>query len=250
MKNLILMIQFFTRIPINIEIDVKEDSFAKGISYLPLVGLIIGGFNAIVYFVSSKFILGTLPIVLALLANTIITGAFHIDGLADTCDGIFSSRKKERMLEIMKDSRVGTNGAIAIVFDFMLRYAVLNSLNKKYIIIALILSPVVAKTVVTLLMCFSVYARKEGGLGGVFVGKVKPFRVIVAFIISISIGYVLIGYKYIALLLVTVLFIEIYKKLIYSKIDGMTGDTLGAANEIGEIIFMLALLCFKGCALL
>ncbi|MCD3244650.1 adenosylcobinamide-GDP ribazoletransferase [Clostridium botulinum C] len=244
MKNLILMIQFFTRIPINVEINVKEDSFAKGICYLPIVGLIIGMFNVATYVIASKLTTGMFPIVVALLANTMITGAFHIDGLADTCDGIFSSRKKERMLEIMKDSRVGTNGAIAIVFDFMFRACILNSLSEKYILISIIMAPVVAKTIVTLLMCFSVYARKEGGLGGVFLEKVEPFRMIIAFAICIILGYLVIGYKFLLILFITVIIMEIYKKFIYSKIDGMTGDTLGAANEIAEIMFILILLVF------
>ncbi|KEI00416.1 adenosylcobinamide-GDP ribazoletransferase [Clostridium botulinum] len=244
MKNLILMIQFFTRIPINIEIDVKEDSFAKGIGYLPIVGLIIGMFNVATYIIASKLTTGMFPIVVALLANTMITGAFHIDGLADTCDGIFSSRKKERMLEIMKDSRVGTNGAIAIVFDFMFRWCLLSSLSEKYTLIAIVMAPVVAKTIVTLLMCFSVYARKEGGLGGVFLEKVKPFRVVIAFVICISLGCLVLGYKFLFILIITVAIMKMYKKLIYSKIDGMTGDTLGAANEIAEITFTLILLVF------
>ena len=244
MKNLILMIQFFTRIPINVEINVKEDSFAKGICYLPIVGLIIGMFNVATYIIASKLTTGMFPIVVALLANTMITGAFHIDGLSDTCDGIFSSRKKERMLEIMKDSRVGTNGAIAIVFDFMFRACILNSLSEKYILISIIMAPVVAKTIVTLLMCFSVYARKEGGLGGVFLEKVEPFRMIIAFAICIILGYLVIGYKFLLILFITVIIMEIYKRFIYSKIDGMTGDTLGAANEIAEIMFILILLVF------
>ncbi|MCJ7688103.1 MAG: adenosylcobinamide-GDP ribazoletransferase, partial [Clostridiaceae bacterium] len=151
MKKFILMIQFFTRIPINMEIDIKDDDFAKGIVYFPIVGLVIAIVNVLTYLLFAKVSTGLLPVVMAVLANVIITGALHVDGLADTCDGIYSARKKERMLEIMKDSRLGTNGAVAILFDLILRITILSSISEIHIIKVILVTTIISKTMVAVL---------------------------------------------------------------------------------------------------
>lgn len=239
MKNFILTLQFLTRIPINKEINVEEDSFAKGIVFFPLIGLIIGAFDLLAYFIGLQFSDGFFPIVCSLLANVMITGALHYDGLADTCDGIFSSRTRERMLEIMKDSRIGTNGAIAIVFDLLFRLAIMNSLKGNVLYGVLLLSPVAAKTSVIFLIHISSYARAEGGMGGLFIGKKLPIRAAIGMIS----GLVFIGAFFrfwgVAIFAVCLGIAILYRQFIYSKIHGMTGDTLGAANEVIELVFML-----------
>ena len=126
MKIFILMIQFFTRIPINKELDIKREDFSKGIIYFPLVGLLVGCVNGLVYFMTSKVLGGWIPLIALLISNIFVTGALHLDGLADTCDGLFSARKKEKMLEIMRDSRIGTNGAIALFVSLLLKLSLIH----------------------------------------------------------------------------------------------------------------------------
>ena len=238
MRNFILMLQFFTRIPINIRIEVKDEDFAKGIIYFPLVGLVIGVIDAICYYLFSFIFSSLLSIIFLTLVNVLITGGLHLDGLADTCDGIFSARKKEKMLEIMRDSRLGTNGAIAIFFDLFLRIAIIASIPKEHIVLAVIVSNVISRTMIVLLCYISKYARPEGGLGNLFIGKVSKGNLIIALILGSIISILLFYYKGVLFIMLTSFFIVLFSRYITSKIDGITGDVLGASNELVELLVL------------
>jgi adenosylcobinamide-GDP ribazoletransferase len=240
MKSLILMLQFFTRIPINTELDIKEDSFAKGIAYFPIVGLVIGFANAIVYYGFSRLLPGILPLIMVTLTNIVITGALHLDGLADACDGIFSARSKERMLEIMKDSRIGTNGAIAIFFDLVLRIALLGYISDISIIKVILITPIISRTMMSVLIYISSNNGKGNGLGSLFIGRVKLSNLIIALAIGTLLSTIVLGYICLIIIVINVVFIFIYKRYILSKLGVVTGDTLGAANELSELLILLS----------
>ena len=121
MKNIvnqiILLIQFMTRIPIPIKVEYSEKQLGKGIKYFPLVGYLIGIIIFITGIVLNKYIDNKYIIsLLLILIELKLVGLIHIDGLADSFDGLFSYRDKDRILEIMKDSRVGTNGVVVLIF--------------------------------------------------------------------------------------------------------------------------------------
>ena len=238
MKNFVLMLQFLTRIPLRNEIDVDENSFKNGMVYFPLVGLIVGTLNALVFFCFSLIFSNSIAIILVTLFNVCLTGAFHLDGLADTCDGIYSSRSKERMLEIMKDSNIGTNGSVAIFFDLALRITFLNSIsNNNYTIVkAIIISSVLSKTILVLLSYISTYARKEGGLGNIFIGKITLKTLVIVIIMATLITYFIVGLISIFIIIPIILIMILFEKYIKRIIDGITGDILGAASEITEVL--------------
>lgn len=246
MRIFILTLQFLTRIPVNIDLKVNEEDFARGVVYFPIVGLIIGAFDLLVLFAASKLLGGLFPVVCCLLAETAITGGFHVDGLADTCDGIFSSRTRDRMLEIMKDSRIGSNGTIAIVFDYIFRLALLLMLSGKALYLAVLLSPVAAKTLLVLLMKTSVYARSGPGLGGLYLEKQTTGATVLAAVIGLGIIAGFSGIWGAAALGICAVLGLLYKSFIYSKLQGMTGDTLGAANELLEVVFILTAAVLAG----
>jgi adenosylcobinamide-GDP ribazoletransferase len=246
MKIFILTLQFLTRIPINKDLKATEEDFAKGVVYFPFVGLIIGAFNLAVLFLSSKLLGGTFPIVCCLLANTAITGGLHADGLADTCDGIFSSRTRDRMLEIMRDSRIGTNGTIAIVLDYLLRLTLLSQLAGKGLFLTVLLSPVIAKTLMVVLMKTSVYARSGPGMGGLYLEKQTAAATILAVLSGVAVIYGFTGIWGIAAFAACAAVCFVYRGFIYSKLQGMTGDTLGACNEVLEIVFILTTAVMSG----
>lgn len=239
MRIFILTLQFLTRIPINTDLKATEEDFAKGVVYFPVVGLIIGAFNMAVLTAASYMLGGIFPVICCLLGATAITGGLHVDGLADTCDGIFSSRSRDRMLEIMRDSRIGTNGTIAIVFDYLMKLALLAMLTGKGLYLAVLLSPVAAKTLVVLLMKTSVYARSGPGLGGLYLEKQTTGATAAAVVIGLVMIYGFSGLWGIAAFAGCALICFLYRSFIYSKLQGMTGDTLGAANELLEIAFIL-----------
>ena len=124
MKGFLLLLSFMTRIPMP-KIDYDEEKLGKSMKLFPLVGIVIGFillFFSIVfsYVLSNLSFSAFLPIIIlvVILTDLISTGALHLDGLADTFDGIFSYRSKHKMLEIMKDSRLGSNGALALILYF------------------------------------------------------------------------------------------------------------------------------------
>lgn len=241
MKNFILILQFMTRIPININLDIKREDFAEAVKYFPLVGLIIGGFDIIVYFLMSKVFPQTLSPIFMVLSHVVITGGLHMDGLGDTADGIFSGRSRDRILEIMKDSRSGSFGVLAVVIALLFRFGALQSLQINSLYKAVILSPIIARTLVSMLMYKRTYAREKEGLGDLFIGKIST-RTFVTVLMIGSISTLLIGgYKGTISFVVVMLFVLWLRGYVEKKIEGLTGDVLGASIELSEII---VLLCF------
>ena len=252
MKDFVLMIQFLTRIPIKMEVETDKNSFARGVLFFPIIGLIIGLFNYALYLAALAILPQGgvfLAAVFAVIGNILITGGLHFDGLADTCDGIFSGRKKERILEIMKDSHIGTFGTIAIIVDLLLRIGIINGLTGKFAAVGIILSPVLSKTAVVQLMTISTYARAEG-MGGFFLGKLERWRIAGSLFLGILILNLTLFLVLGPLNIMKVIIINLvvlgsfltlifgYRSHIYKYIDGMTGDTIGGANEVFEWVFL------------
>jgi len=233
---------FLTRFPVwkwGGEFQEKED-FAKGIIFYPLIGLIIGFCNLLVYRSALCLIQGFFPVVCGLLCQIVVTGGFHMDGLADTCDGLFSARKPEQMLVIMRDSRVGTNGVIAILFDVLCKVFLLGSLPVFHGMIAFLLMPVAGKMVTPVLMK-SPYARKEGGLGNLYLRETYSVR----FFITMGSGmlFLILGYGVKAIIPIVICMVGAFsfRKYCEKIIGGMTGDTLGAGCELAEILFLIGI---------
>ena len=143
-KRFILILQFLTRIPINIDLGFDEE-FHKTIAYFPLVGFILG---VIIFLVGKVSILVFDPFLTAIiitLIHVILTGGIHIDGLGDTFDALYSYRDKEKMLEIMKDSRLGTNSLLAILFLILLKIGFIYNLINNNLMWTIVFMPVYAR---------------------------------------------------------------------------------------------------------
>jgi adenosylcobinamide-GDP ribazoletransferase len=236
MKRFILMLQFLTRIPININLQVDEDDFFKGVIFFPLVGLIIGMFVVIAYYVGTRVSSKLLGAVFAIVIEIFITGGLHLDGLADSFDGIYSNRPKDRVLEIMKDSRLGTNGALAIFCILILKIALISGIEIVYAYPILLLMPVFSRLNIVFASRIAKPARPQG-MGNLFIGRVNTKEFILALIIAIipSLIFLRISIS-IGILLIFALW---YVRHITGRIDGMTGDTLGALCELSEVVFLL-----------
>nr|WP_310887845.1 adenosylcobinamide-GDP ribazoletransferase [Salmonella enterica] len=179
-----------------------------------------------------------------ILALALLTGGFHLDGLADTCDGIFSARRRERMLEIMRDSRLGTHGGLALIFVLLAKILVVSELALRGtpMLAALAAACAAGRGSAVLLMYRHRYARDEG-LGNVFIGKVSGRQTCITLGLAVIVATVLLpGMQGLAAMVVTLAAIFILGQLLKRTLGGQTGDTLGAAIELGELIFLLALL--------
>ena len=242
LNDFLLMIQFFTRIPINKNLQCEKVNFRRGAFFLPIVASIIGGMEFLIYLGLKNFLPPNVIIVLLLLFTAMITGGLHMDGLADTCDGFFSLRDKQRIIEIMKDSRIGSYGTIALIIDLLLKYELLYSLVLKLYSISIVLAPIIGKISI-LFLCLSKRTAKKNGSGNIFIGNMSKTIIFSITIIILMISTYFLGVKatitpFIGVLLITYL---VYL-LCLNKINGLTGDTLGACNELGEITYLLILL--------
>jgi len=247
MKRFIAILQFMTRIPINIDVGFDED-FHKSITYFPLIGLVLGILLFLVGIVSIKIFDPFVTSIIITLASVLLTGGLHIDGLGDTFDAIYSYRDKEKMLEIMKDSRLGTNSLLAIMFVILLKIGFIYSIITQGFMWMVIFMPIISRLGVIRLMYKTVTPRAKG-MGNMFIGKATAGMFITAItytIVMVALISRVIFYSPVALIakilmsiIVVILFNQIFKGHIYKKIDGVTGDILGCSIELGEVMYLL-----------
>jgi adenosylcobinamide-GDP ribazoletransferase len=235
-KSLVLMIQFLTKFPVPINLKVDDADFQRGIVWFPLVGFLIGGSMFLIYTMTSLVWPTFVTVVLLVAFQIFITGGLHLDGLADTFDGLYSYRNKEEMLEIMKDSRVGTNGVLVLIVAILLKTTLLFNLISQDYLWVIILMPVFSRSMGVFLAYIGVYARKKG-MGGFFIGHTTLSRLILAMVICLLLS--LIYWKSLFLIPLMLLFTWLYNFHVKSKIDGITGDVIGAWIEMSEIIFLM-----------
>ncbi len=247
MKPFLVTLQFITRIPVpqSWTSDYDFDQTYRGVVTFPIVGVILGTIAvAITLAFFSLFNWGSaLSAATYVFLMALLTGGFHLDGLADTCDGIFSARTPERMLEIMKDSRLGTHGALALFFILTLKIVtvtqILDTLPQHSLVILLV-APSVSRAWMSLLMYKQKYAR-ESGLGHIYINRISSHQFFLTLVIGAAIASVLVGWLGLITFGVTGLSAWIYRRYINTTIGGQTGDTLGAGNELFELCFLMAM---------
>lgn len=236
MNEFLEALKFLTVIPINTTTD--EKSLAKSPRLFPLVGLSLGLGLSLFLFLFSKFTGHWTAIMLTIISWEIITGGIHIDGLADTVDGLMSRKDREKILEVMRDSRIGTMGALAIFFILALKCLSLGESSNTYI--KLILAPTYGRFLITFSIFLFPYGRKEGK-GSIFSKALTEKDIIISGIITLILG-LLIGLKK-GLFAFFIVIILGYLLAFYlnKRIGGLTGDTYGAICEIIELVTLLVL---------
>ena len=213
------------------------------IKYFPVVGLILGGlllaFDVSISHLWPPAVVAVLDVVFLV----VVTGAFHIDGLGDTADGIFSHRSKQRALEIMKDSRTGMMGLVAVFCILAVKtagiYCVKTTGTPLQTMALLLIIPSYSRSAMIFGIKVLNYGRKDKGTGlDLFerpVGLKDFFFVLIPIVISLFLGYkgLVLNLVFLGTLLLVLGF---YKK----KLNCITGDMLGAINEIMEAVLFLA----------
>lgn len=238
-------LSFISRIPVPERWlhGLDADDYVRGIVTFPLVGVLLGALSGGVLMLLAPWCGTPLAALFGVLALALLTGGFHLDGLADTCDGVFSARRRERMLEIMRDSRLGTHGGLALVFVLVAKILTLSELQLRDtpMIAALAVACAAGRGCAVLLMYGHRYAREEG-LGNLFIGKVTAKATLVTLLITLLLATGLLGMHGLIALVITAAMVFVLGVLLKRTLGGQTGDTLGAAIELGELIFLLALL--------
>jgi adenosylcobinamide-GDP ribazoletransferase len=233
-------VAFLTRIPVGPLAD-GDWQLAESAWAFPLVGAGIGAIAAFVFLVAQLVGLGDwLPALLAIVASLFLTGAIHEDGLADAADGLLGGHDRERKLAIMRDSRHGTFGVLAIVLSLGLRAAALAQLGEAvYAGLALVAAHAASRALLPAAM-WALSPARDDGLGAE-AGRPRPMAVIAAAAIAIAIGLASLGplHGAVALGLAAVAVFGV-AAIARRQIGGYTGDVLGALQQIGEIVILLA----------
>ena len=172
MNGIALLFKFMTRLPIGFEPKFDSDSLGKSMKFFPIVGMVMGLILLAFFWALSYVIYSPMVMVVTLvIIEVILTGGLHLDGLADTFDGIFSYRSKQKMLDIMKDSRLGTNGGLVLILYFILKVALIYELDMIAGIpsgIVLLLTPAIAR-LNSVINCASAPYARATGMGKTFV---------------------------------------------------------------------------------
>lgn len=247
MKAFRFALSFLTIFPGGIKGEVDEKVFGASIKYFPVVGALLGLILAGIHLLVSTRMSQPAASVIVVISLIILTRALHIDALADTFDGLLGGRDKEHMLAIMKDSRVGSFGVATIAATFALKFSLLAAIPAALTTGSLIAFPVLGRWAAAIAASTQPSARPGGGLGSLFAEQARPWEPVLSSIIAFAIvGITLWTRPAAALLAVGTAgaFLVIYVFLIKRKIEGMTGDTLGALIELTEIavLFAMALL--------
>lgn len=251
MNRFMAMLQFLTRIPVKTECGFDEE-FHKGMYFFPAVGTVIGIIVYIAMAVSYNIFSGDafIAALVAVMTETALTGGLHLDGLGDTADALFSYRTKDRMLEIMKDSRLGTNAMLAVLFLVLFKVGIIKIMIQLGLDAFVVVMPIVSRFTV-LILTYRTESPRENGMGNAFIGKCTAGMIVsgviytlisgavILFLLAVDVSVYMYVY-FIAGTVITAVFVNILKKWVYSKIDGITGDILGCGIEMAELVFILS----------
>ncbi|MFN6961577.1 MAG: adenosylcobinamide-GDP ribazoletransferase [Rhodocyclaceae bacterium] len=246
-------LRFFTRIPVPAWVGHSETQLDHAARWFPAIGWIVGGIGAAVTLAAAQGWPPVVAVSLGMAATVWLTGAFHEDGLTDTLDGLGGGRSREQALAIMKDSRIGSFGAIGLVLVLLIKFAALCELlagggavlPAPIFIAALIGSHAVSRLAATTLIFALDYARAEG--------KSKPLATRLtkgelAFAALWGLAPCLgLPFQRVALALALAAFVTgLLARWFERRLGGYTGDCLGATQQSTEIAFYLGLLCDCG----
>jgi len=246
----LLALSFLTRIPVKLNFAVSSQALNQASRYFALVGVILGALLALSFLLLSWLFPAAIAVALVMAFSLIITGAFHEDGLADVWDGFGGGWHVADKLSIMKDSRLGTYGAAALVMALLIKYQTLVALSEvtSTVIIALVLGQSLSRVVATSLIADMDYVSQDA------TSKVKPIAMHLStqsYQILLATGGAVLAIAWLffsftlgqLLILVSVLFVTrlLLKRWFEKQLSGYTGDCLGAAQQVSELVTYLCL---------
>ena len=245
MRDFFQALSFLTILPVGRLPLSEEKGLARSMAFFPGVGLLIGLILAVIYFLLSFLFSKSLVLWLTLGFLALLTRGLHLDGFADTTDGFAAGGPKEKILEVMRDSRIGAFGVIGLILLIGAKYLALDQITGQSIPRALILMTVMGRNSMVGVCYRSPYARSGGGLAKPFTENLTAREVIVSSASALGIGLLLYGLNGALVFIGIGLFSYIYRLFFLKKLNGITGDILGAANELSEILCLLLLIILR-----
>lgn len=246
LRSILTGIRFLTIIPVSWKSEEDGRFFRASVIWFPLIGLVIGSTVALLVYCVSPYFSNSMLAVLAVLLLSGFSGFLHLDGIADSGDGLLSSRPREQALTIMRDSRSGAMGVIVLVFLILAKYSSLSSLSIENLIPVLLLMPVAGRTAILVSMAILPYAREGEGLGQLFYGTEKYSIAGVALLFFILSCISITADSVLPILIAFLLTVVLFSRYCFTKLGGATGDTLGAVCELAELSVAVAVVYVQG----
>jgi len=231
-------LQFLTIIRLPWRRDVRLEELGRSTGYFPLIGLIIGLILVGLNWLFGLVLPSAVATALLIVSLAVISGALHLDGFVDTCDGIAGHKTVEARWKVMRDSRVGGFGIVGVVLLLLVKYVSLSSIPEPLLLTTLVLMPVVSRWAMAYAIFTYPYARPSG-LGKAFKRGTSWPRFTMATIIAVAVAVVLaqlVGLGIMFLIWVITVAMAAYFK---SKFSGLTGDNYGAINEVAEVAVLI-----------
>jgi len=253
LKDLSLAIRFLTIFPIdsfplsnkstqNEEEGLEEEDFANSMAFFPLVGMLIGIFLVILrrifyYFPVSPLVSDTLILIVWIW----LSGGLHLDGFADSVDGFLGGNNKEEILKIMKDSATGAKGVVALVSLLLLKFVLLVEMPLLLKDATLFFTPTIGRWSMVIASFLGKPARLKDSMGKLFMDYVGWREAIFASLTLAVIGILLFKLYFVTLVITGIGIVLLILKYCQKKIGGISGDILGAVNEIVEVSILLVI---------
>ncbi|MBX9849421.1 MAG: adenosylcobinamide-GDP ribazoletransferase [Rhodocyclaceae bacterium] len=235
-------LRFFTRLPVPAWVGHSQDQLDHAARYFSIVGLVVGTLGALATWLAAWALPLSLAILLGMAATLLVTGAFHEDGFADSCDGFGGGWDKAQVLTIMKDSRLGSYGAIGIMLLLLAKWNALMELEE-WLLVGLLAAHASSRAAAATLIYALDYVRDEDS-------KAKPLARRMSFAelaLVWSFGFLpcllLPWQNALCAVLLQVLVVWAWARYSVRRIGGYTGDVLGATQQLGELAFYCGLLC-------
>ncbi len=233
-------IRFLTIIPVPGNGEKDGSFFGGALFYFTITGLIIGAGGTLFSYLLTGLLPPLVTAVILTIFLSIVSGFLHLDGLADSFDGLLSARPAHQCLEIMRDSRIGVMGAAAIAALFLLKTATITSIDQQELFVAMLIVPAAGRTSIVAMMSILPYARKNSGLGELFYTGVNRWAVIASFIVLGTVTLLLAPSRFFLIFIILIVTVGIFSWICKTKIGGATGDTLGAICELSEAMILLS----------
>lgn len=241
MHRLALAFQFLTIIPWPRSVVHQPEDLGASMTYYPVVGAVLGSILVLFYLLGAEiFPDGVLRPALVIVL-IVLTGGLHLDGLADVCDGFYAGRMPAEALRIMKDPHLGTMGVVGIISVVLMKAALLSFLPVAALCTALLIMPALSRTGMVWGAHMAPYARPEGGTGAIFFQTLRARHVWLATILLACWTLLWGGWSAALLPMLALVMTKLFVGMCQQRIGGMTGDTLGALNELLEL---LTLICY------
>lgn len=249
-RRVLIALGYFTRVPIPAWVGWSALELNRSTRYFPLIGAGVGAVAALVLCGASSVLPLALAVVLSMAASVLLTGAFHEDGLADAADGFGGAREPDRVLDIMRDSRIGSFGAIALVLVLLAKFAALTALLERGaapVAAILVIAHAASRSAALGIMATLPYLRTQGaskarpvaeGIGAVEWGAGLALG-LAPLVLAIALDLLALASAALALAagaLVMVLAVRYFRR----RIGGYTGDCLGAAQQLSEVAIYIA----------